>query len=163
MRFYTLLLAFLCCYTLSMAQDAYRIKIEIEGYQQDTLMLAYYLGDKQYLQDTTLRQLDGSYIFEGDEPLKGGIYLVVMKPDNSFFQVLVDDRNQVFGMKTVVGDDQVKRTSFTGSPDNKIFYDYLRYLNDQRPAAEAIQKRLEAAEKEKDKAAIQKELEDLNE
>ena len=93
------------------AQDGYEIKIEIEGYEQPELYLAYYLGDKQYIQDTVQRAKDDSFTFSSEEALPGGIYLVVMAPNNEFFQILVDDKNQRFGVNTIIGAEQLEGTT----------------------------------------------------
>ncbi len=152
----------MCLAVAGWAQTGHEIKIKIDGFTEQQLFLAYYLGDKQYIQDTVDRQADGSFVFQSDKKLDGGIYLVVLPPDNQFFQILVDDNNQRFSLNTVMGEEQTKRTKFKNSPDNTAFYDYLNYLNDQRGVAEEIQKRLENAPDEAAKAPIQAELEVLN-
>lgn len=156
-------LSLLCWAIVGWAQAGHEINIKIEGFAEDQLFLAYYLGDKQYIQDTVQRQKDGSFTFQGDEVLEGGIYLVVLPPDNQFFQILVDGNNQRFSLTTVMGEEQTKRTKFKNSPDNAAFYGYLNYLNDQRVLAEEIQKRLDAAPDETAKEPIQAALETLNE
>ena len=97
------------------AQDGFEIQVNIDGYTESQLYLAYYLGDKQYIQDTVERADNGSYTFSGEEALSGGIYLVVMAPDNNFFQLLVDDNNQRFEVSTEIGDKQLAATEFVNS------------------------------------------------
>lgn len=146
------------------AQGAYEITVDIDGYEPDELYLAYYLGDKQYIQDTVARAEDGTFTFRGEEPLAGGIYLVVMAPDNQFFQILVDDKNQQFTLKTEMGAEQLDNTRFIGSEDNERFYDYLVYLSDQRKQGDAFQATLaDEAASEQDKAAARSALEGLSE
>jgi len=156
----TLLLTLLALSTW--AQEGHQIKVTIDGYTEPQLYLAYYLGDKQYILDTVQRAKDDSFTFAGDEPLAGGIYLLVMAPDNQFIQVLVDENNQRFSMNTVMGDEQLQKTRFKKSPDNQLFYDYLSFLAAQRPLGTAIQERLEAAQTEGEKEAIRQEMEGLN-
>lgn len=143
---------------LSSAQDGFEIQVNIDGYEESQLSLAYYLGDKQYIQDTVDRAEDGTFTFSGEEALPGGIYLVVMMPDNNFFQILVDDNNQRFKVKTEIGDKQLEATEFTNSDDNSRFYQYLIFLADQRIKGTSLQEALEAATDEKEKAAIQEQL-----
>ncbi len=161
MRFLTTLLFSLLFLGLS-AQQGYKITVDIDGYEEEELYLAYYLGDKQYIQDTVVRSEKGDYTFKGEEPLDGGIYLIVMAPNNNFFQILVDDDNQNFEVKTKMGEEQMPSTTFKNSSENDHFYAYLKFLSDQRPIAEAIQKRLAEAKDEATKTKIQQELEDLN-
>lgn len=162
MRFLITLLFSILFLGLS-AQEGYEITVDIDGYDQEELYLAYYLGDKQYIQDTVPRSKKGDYTFKGDEALAGGIYLIVMAPDNNFFQIIIDEKNQHFSIKTKTGDDQMPSTKFKNSNENEQFYAYLKFLADQRPLAEAIQKRLAEATDDDEKTSIQQELEDLNE
>ncbi|RME99633.1 MAG: DUF5106 domain-containing protein, partial [Bacteroidetes bacterium] len=160
MKFLTTLLL-ICFATLGFAQDAYRIQVEIKDYKQDELYLAYYLGDKQYIQDTVERADDGSYTFTGEEALKPGVYLIVTAPDNDFFQILITEEEQNFSIKTEMGEKQVAATKFRGSPDNTLFYKYLDFLNRMRPRGEAIQAKMEAAD-DAQKEKLQAELDGLS-
>ncbi len=146
--------------TAVQAQAGYDIQVNIKGYEQSELYLAYHLGDKQYIKDTVQISKDGTFHFKGDQPLEGGVYLVVMAPDNNFFQVLVDDKNQRFSVSTVK-DNPATDISFTNSADNSLFYEYLAFINSRRPEAERLGKAIEAAA-EADKPALLKEQEQLN-
>lgn len=133
--------------------NAYQIKVEIEGYEQEELYLGYHYGEKQYIQDTVKRDSDGLYTFTGNEPLEGGIYLVVMAPDNKYFQVLVTENDQHFSIKTNAN-DPAKGIHIDGSDDNKLFYNYLAFLEQQKPEADKLAKEIEAAEDDKQKEKL---------
>jgi thiol-disulfide isomerase/thioredoxin len=150
-----------CFVALSFAQNAYEIQVNIKDYTEDELYLAYYLGDKQYIQDTVVRAADGSYTFRGEEALKPGVYLVVTTPDNDFFQFLITAEEQQFEVSTEMGEQQVASTAFRESPENTLFYNYLNFLNDMRPRGEAIQAKMEEAD-EAEKAKLQAELDGLS-
>lgn len=152
---------FLWAATMGMAQAGHQIKVNIKGYEEPELYLAYYLADKQYIQDTVKRGADGSYVFEGTENLPGGMYLIVMAPDNNFFQILIDDQNQRYQVSSDKA-DPIKNTRFEGSLDNQLFYNYLNYLNEQRPKAEALQKEIEAETNLKKKERLEADLKVLN-
>ena len=153
---------FLALFALtSWAQDGYEIKIEIEGYEQPELYLAYYLGDKQYIQDTVVRAKDDSFTFSGEEALPGGIYLVVMAPNNEFFQILVDENNQQFSLESKIGAEQLEGTVFKNSQDNQNFYEYLIYLAEQREKGNSLQESIQTEDDETKKAKLQEELDGL--
>lgn len=135
--------AILFC-TSTWAQAGHDIKVTIKDYDQPELYLAYHLGDKQYIKDTVKIDSDGAFHFKGEETLEGGVYLVVMAPDNNFFQILIDDKNQHYAL-TTSKDNPAEHISFTNTTDNQLFYDYLAYINAQRPEAERMNKELEAA------------------
>ena len=155
----------LLCFILSfnlIAQDGYEIKVNIDGYTQDSLYLAYYMGDKQYLQDTVIRSADNNFIFKGNEALASGMYLVVMAPEHNYFELLINEDNQHFELSTQKGRAQVAEMAFKGSPENELFYGYLKYIGSQRPLAQALQKELKAEQNPKKKAKKQAELEHID-
>jgi len=158
--FVSLVLFVLTAFTTAGAQAGHDISITIKGYEQQELYLAYHLGDKQYIRDTVKVQADGTFHFKGEGVLEGGVYLVVMAPDNDFFQILVDDKNQQFSVVTQK-DNSAEHMSFTGSEDNSLFYSYLGFINSRRPEAERLGKAISDASGA-EKSALQKEQEALN-
>lgn len=144
------------------ANGGYSIKIKLNGYTEKQLFLAYPFGDKQYLKDTAEVNGQGYFVFEGEEELPGGVYLVVMAPNNEYFQLLINKGEQHITI-TANPKDPVKETKIEGSPDNKLLYEYLKYLADKRPLADTMRAKLDRL---KDNPAelerITKELEKLN-
>ena len=149
----SLLLALLFCLSTIFAihaQEGYAIKAEIDGYEEEELYLGYYYGNKQYLVDTAKVQ-GGKFLFEGDEQLDPGVYLVVMAPDNNFFQILITEDEQQFAFRTSK-DAPSSDMKLELAPDNTLFYNYMQFLDEQKPAAEAIGKAMEtASDEEKEK------------
>ncbi len=127
MHFRLFLLSLLLTTALA-AQENHEITVTIDGYDQDILTLGYYLLDNQYIVDTASRTEAGTFVFTSDTAaLEPGIYLVVLAPDNQYFQLLVgNDDDQVFSMKTRV--DALNEMEITGSAENERFYDYLAFL-----------------------------------
>lgn len=155
-----LLLAFLFCNLSAFAQNPYQIEIDIEGYDQENLYLGYYYGDKTLIQDTATVKPDGTFTFTGEQPLAAGMYLVVLAPDNNFFQLLIQEEEQQFQVKTSK-DDLTNALQFKNAPENKLFYDYLAFLGSVRPKAQAISQEIQAADEQK-KAALQNDLNKIN-
>jgi peroxiredoxin len=144
------------------AKNAYQIRVKVDGFTEKQLYLGYYMGDKQYVMDTAEVDAKGEFVFSGAEALKAGMYIVVLPPNNDFFQILVTDKEQAFFVRTTK-DKPGENTKFEGSKENALFYDYVNYLNGKRPEAEALSKEIEAA---KDNPAVkdaaQKKMEKLN-
>ena len=143
------------------ANDGYSIKVKLENFSQDTLYLGYHYADKQYLLDTATVSTDGFFVFEGEEALAGGVYLVVMPPKNEYFQILVTEGEQHF---TVVADSQnpVKHTTIEGSEDNKLLYDYLRFISARRPAADSLRQLENQATSVEEKAKYEEQRNAIN-
>lgn len=156
---FTLIIGF--AFQLS-AQKGYEITVKLEGYSNDTIRIANYLMDKQYLRDTAvLDTKTGTYTFTGEEPLQPGMYLVVMPPDNKFFQILINEQEQFFSIEANP-DKPAETMKIKGSSDNKLFYNYLNFLGQQRPLSDKYRKELEEETDEKKKEAIKTKLESLN-
>jgi hypothetical protein len=157
---FTFLLLFLCLWTLS-AQTGYRIEVNIDNYQEPNLYLGYHYGDKTMVQDTAEAAAPGTFVFSGDEPLAGGLYLIIMAPDNNYFQILVDEDEQNYSISTVA-ENPSGNIQFTGAPDNELFYKYLGFLGDKRPLAQNIQQQMAASQDDAEKAKLQAQLEQIN-
>jgi thiol-disulfide isomerase/thioredoxin len=127
------------------------IKIQIQGFKEKEIYLAYHLGEKQYIKDTLKQQVDGSFVFKGDTPLESGIYLVVLPPDNNYFQLIIEKGDQHFSV-TTDATDPAKNIQTKGSVENKLFYGYMNFLAEKRPLSEALNKQLK---EEKDSLKMQ--------
>ena len=125
------------------AQSGHQISFQIEGYEETELQIAYYLTDKQYIADTAQIGEDGRFVFAGEEPLRPGVYLAVMAPDNRVFQFLVTPGEQHFSIATRA-ENQTGNIRIQGSPDNELFYEYLAFLQKQSAKAQPLRAALEA-------------------
>jgi len=133
------------------AQSGYEIKAKIDGYTESKLYLANHYGDKQYFKDSTEVQADGSFLFKGSEDLPGGVYMIVMKPNNDFIQLFID-KDQKFSFTTKI-ENTAKNIQFEGTTLNTDFYKYLNFLGEQRPIANTHGEALKAAREAKDSNA----------
>ena len=159
-KYFSLLLTFTFFGFTLFGQSGYQIEVKLDNFDQDILMLGYHYGDKQYIKDSVKVNADGKFVFKGEESLDAGVYLVVMPPDNQYFQLLIDKKEQRFSVKTDAKSPNANM-QIVGSSDNKLFYDYMAYLGKMRPEADQLKKQMETASTA-DKAKIQKQLEDLN-
>lgn len=122
----------------------YKIRVKFENYTANELIIGFHYGEKQYVKDTATLGADGFFTFEADTLFPPGVYLLVLKPDNNFIQILLDDKNQQFTLTTDVK-DSVNKMKVKGSQDNDVFYEYLRYLGKQRPEADTLRAQLSRA------------------
>lgn len=159
-----LLLAFLITLPFfSFSQKVgYQIKIDVDGFDQKELYLGYFYGDKQYIKDTAYVEQDGRFYFEGNEKLEPGVYMIVLPPDNKYFQLLVNDDDQWYTMATKM-DNMENSMKVEGSKDNQLFYDYLNFLASKRPEAEELKKKIsEAGGDEKKKQKLEDQLKGID-
>ena len=118
--------------------DGYSIKVRITEFDKDTLYLGYHLGNQTFIHDTAvLDKKTGFFTFQkNDKKLEPGVYLVVTPPDNNYFQIMVPENEQHFSVTTSTL-DFYGQGKFTGSKDNDLFYNYMRFLSKKRGEAEA--------------------------
>ncbi|MBL7775200.1 MAG: DUF5106 domain-containing protein, partial [Saprospiraceae bacterium] len=96
-RTFVFVLACSLCASWSLtAQSGYKIRVKPENYTETELILGFHYGDKQYVKDTVQAGPDGYFTFQADTLLPCGVYLLVLKPDNGFVQVLLPDDDQDF-------------------------------------------------------------------
>ncbi|MBL7805697.1 MAG: redoxin domain-containing protein [Saprospiraceae bacterium] len=122
----------------------YKIRVKLDNYPQQELILGWHYGEKQYVKDTVAVDADGWFTFQADTMLPCGVYLLVLKPDNNFVQLLINSDEQQL---TITGDAKnvVSTLKIKGSPDNELFYNYLRFLNEQRPESDTLRAQLSRA------------------
>lgn len=156
-----LILTFFGGFFSLMAQEGYKIEITMDNYDSDTLLMGYHYGDKQYIKDTCIINSDGKFLFQGEESLDPGVYLVVMRPDNNYFQLLIDNGDQHFSAQTDAK-APTEKMQLQGSKENELFYGYMSYLAAQRPKAQGLQEKIKAAS-EAEKVQLQGELKKINE
>ncbi len=156
----TFIFALLAMSSTMLAQPQYHIEGTLTGYDQDSIFLGYYFADKQYLIDTS-RVVDGNFVFTGSDTLKPGVYLVVMPPDNKYFQIVVNESHPNFKMTGEHGNLE-KTITFDDSPDNTLFYTNLRYISNLRQVADSLRNLQETAADEQDKLAAKVALDQLN-
>ncbi len=133
MRSLSIYLLLLCSFSTLRAQEGHDIKVKIDGFQEDVLYLGYHLGNKQYIQDTVYRGSDDTFRFVHEtEELAPGLYMVIMPPNNSYFELIIEKNQQFFSVSTDLTDLTGNARFNKESNENTIFYAYLNFLNRQR-------------------------------
>lgn len=146
-----------------LAQEGFSLKVQLHNYENDTLLLAYYHGERQLIKDTLFRDHESNQFFiSREESLDPGMYLVVMKPDMRFFQLIVDDNEQDLSLEadaeSISGSIQ-----FENAPQNTAFFNYLNFLENQRKKADGLREGDEEDMDEEEKEALRKKLLNIDE
>ncbi len=124
MKRFILLSATLFVTLTAIAQQGYRIRVQIKGSHDTVLLLASYYGDKIRLVDTARSKTPGDFLFKGDKRLPGGVYMTVSPKKVKLFEFLIN-KKQHFTLTTDTA-NMALHIAAEGSPENKIFFDYLK-------------------------------------
>lgn len=118
-------------FTSNVFADGYQIKLKSKSVKDTTMLLAYHLGHKIFILDTTDINNKGMAVFEGEEALKPGIYLGVY-PGSKYFEFIVprEAKKQKFSIETDTS-NFVRSMKINGSEENEIFNAYQQFLADQ--------------------------------
>jgi len=110
--------------SLSGAPKGYIIKFRVKGIKDTTCLIANYFGNGTYVKDTLKVDGSGRFTFKAKYDLLKGIYLVVLT-DKNYFEFIVN-KDKKFSLETEK-QDPTEKMIVTGSPENQLFYEYLRY------------------------------------
>jgi thiol-disulfide isomerase/thioredoxin len=123
---------------------SYEITVRLQNYTGKEIYMAQYYADKPYLMDTVRMSENGTFVFSGNEPLNAGMYFIVLPPKNDFLQFVLSETEQKLTISADVKNIP-NSIEISGSPDNTLFYKYLRYVEEQQKAIREINDQINAA------------------
>lgn len=156
------LLIFVILFSNSLiAQKHHEIKFTIDNYENDTLLLAYFYGEKQLIKDTIYSSGKGSFHYKSDSLLASGVYIGLLYPSKEYFQFLVNPDEFKFSIQ--LDYKNLQKMSVKGSRDNKMFFDYLDYIAEKNKIAKALnEEKTKLNEQKLDLKDVDKKLDDLD-
>jgi len=132
----------------------YKIHVKINGVAADSnCYLGHYYGQHQYVDDTAKANSKGELLFEGKEPLEGGIYFIVL-PKKKYFEFIINKEQELTLETDTI--DMVKNMKIKGSEENKLFYEYLNVVNTNQKKYDVLKKRMELNKNNSDSSEILK-------
>ncbi len=156
----TLLSVVLLFITNAFAQS-YKITIKIKGAKPNaTYLLANYYADKNQLKDSAKSDKNGTIIFEGNEKLPNGIYLLVT-PSRNYFEMVISQQDQNFTLETDTLFDPDKFV-IKNSKENSAFFEFNIFAGKKSIEYESIKTRLVFAKTKSDTISLQKQFQVLD-
>lgn len=122
-------------------KEGYDLKFKVSGLKDSMIFIANYYGEKQYLKDSTYCDANGNVNFKGADLLPGGIYLFVF-PNKTYFEFLID-KEQKFSMECTM-DNVISTMKVKGSEDNRLFYEYLNFIQERSKEVEPLKVKLQS-------------------
>jgi len=113
----------------SFALHAQSLKFKISGQKDTTVNLVKYLGKGLYYADTA-KIKNGVVEFDGSKQ-KGGI-LALFLPGEKMLEFIYDDEDVYIESSLP---DLIKNAKVKKSDENKVFYDYIKFIGSERTTA----------------------------
>ena len=160
-RISKLVLMFLVYSSTLIAKDkAYKIEVKVDNFQGKVCYLGYPYGPKKYLADTAEINEKGTFVFEGSQPLDGGLYFVYSPvPESLYFDLIVAEPEFSIHTDTV---DLIANMKVSGSTENEIFFDFQRFMRKKQKLGTKLNETLKAATDQEEKEAVTAQLKELD-
>lgn len=153
------LVGMLIAFPMALSAQTYKLDIQVRDMGQDTCILAYHFGDKQYIKDTVYSDARGRMSYTTEEPLKEGLYYLVL-PNRNFLEFITDQKT--LNLSTSY-DDVIQDMDPGDSKENQIFYGFLKYSELRGQKAADLRTMIKTAEDEKEEKKLRKDLQKINE
>lgn len=139
----------------------YKIRAKVVGIEDSTCYLGNYYGQHQYIKDTAKANAKGEIIFQGAEPLPGGIYFIVL-PGKKYFEFIINREQELYLETDTSG--LVEKMKVKGSAENTLFYEYMNYLKKMQDQYQPLKQKMELFKDNPDSlAAIRQRMENIDE
>ena len=148
---------------LSMA-DEYHIRLKMPDVNDTMVLLLHYYGKNRpnlFKIDSARFDKKGVAEFKGKDPdFVGGIYVMLLSNRKADFEFLLNKGDDItITAKTTKLDEgyRVDKVTFTNSPENERFEEYVDFLKDYAENEKKFEKQLKEATTAADTAAVRKE------
>ena len=159
---------------LSMAADAYQIHLKMPDTNDTMIFLLHYYGKNRptlFKVDSARIDKRGNAEFKGKDPdFVGGIYVMLLSNRTCDFEFLLNKGDNIsMNVKTskITVDDAEKKTkiealkvdkiTFSNSPENERFEEYVDFLKEYAETEKKFENQLKQAKTADDTAAVRKE------
>ncbi|WP_411895222.1 DUF5106 domain-containing protein [Winogradskyella sp. A2] len=127
------------------SQANLQIRVKIENYPYDIIQLGYHFNNRQYLTpdaitktDTIYKQPDGFFVINIKEPIKPGIYLLIVQPNNNYSEILITQNDRNIEISSDYNNLIESMQFDAGSFENRLFYDYLKFIQKKKEEVKAL-------------------------
>src|SRR5215213_1935515 len=66
------------------AQPGYKLQFKVNGLKDTTVYLGYYYGESTFVKDTAKINSKGEFTFDGKQPLRQGVYFLILDKTRVF-------------------------------------------------------------------------------
>lgn len=145
------------------ADNGYNIKLHITDKANAKVYLAHYYGKPLptiYKMDSVTLDANGKGVLSTEDKVIGGIYIMVMADNSSYFEFLLKNGDD-FSVKSTAS-KLPEGVEYKNSPENERFLSYVNYLRGVGEQQQKIQKGMSAAKTKADSTAVLEKSKKLN-
>ncbi len=112
--------------------QGYELKIKIKNLKNKNVILGHYFNSQLYPDDTIKLNNKGYGYIRGKKKFPGGMYFFFLPNHTRFDFIISDDQKFSIENDTI---DFLKNVKVTGSIENSVFFEYQKFLANQRELA----------------------------
>jgi thiol-disulfide isomerase/thioredoxin len=155
-----LLVFLLVCFQFTLLfSQGYEIKLKIADLKGSQVILGHHFGGMFYPDDTTQLDAKGNGVFKKSKSLPQGMYFIYL-PTKKYFDILMG-QDQAFSIE-VDTVDFIKSAKISGSQENELYFNHMRYLSTNQEKANALIERKKSASTDALKDSLTKVLDKIN-
>lgn len=152
MKKYILTSFIVVAYLFSNTTIAQTIEFKIKNFPDTTVHLVKYVGSKLYYADTAEIK-NGKVVFDGKKQEPG--ILALLFPEQKYFEFIYNNEDIKLETKAP---DFVKNMVVKASKENKLFYDYIHFIQQSKEESQLLSQQMEKLSTEEEKEAIRNQL-----
>jgi thiol-disulfide isomerase/thioredoxin len=145
---------------VGVAREGYHITLKMHSLKDSMVYLVHYYGKPLptiYKRDSARLDNKGVAVFESKDPeFIGGIYMMLLSDRKTYFEFLINKGDDLT-IKAEI-DKLPQGLTFTNSPENDRFQEYVMFLKGYSSKQQELQKEYSSAKSADDTAAIRKKV-----
>ncbi|MCU4175528.1 redoxin domain-containing protein [Carboxylicivirga sp. N1Y90] len=155
---YIPLLFILLIATFSSNAQGHNINVSVSNSNDTSIILGYHFNKQMLVQDTAYINPEGGFTFEGNAPLKQGIYVIYLNSEK-LFDVLIGKEQKL--NINIDANNLPHSIIINGSNESSNFLEYQKFIQTKQREAKSIQDVLKAEEETSNKEKLQQQLRDM--
>ena len=138
------------------AVSGYKITLK-SNLNNHKVYMWYCYGDNKYPLDTSMTNSEGTAVFHKPYELTGGVFILYLTPVKALEFLLTDENEFTINVDTA---DVSGKTTFSGSKENSLYYDFLGKINFNRYQQELLKRRAKNPRLRADSLAVLRKMYD---
>lgn len=140
-------------------KDGYKIQLKFTDIKDSTVYLAHYFGKPLptiFKTDSARIDKNGLALLQGKDKILGGIYIIILEDKKTYFDVLLNNGDDI--AVTITVKTLPQGLKYSNSPENSYFQEYTKFISGYGERQVALQKELSVATSRADSEKISQQV-----